>query len=190
MRPSDTDTEPEPDPELYDSLGGQLALVTGANRGLGREIAARLADLGATIYAGTRSQSHDLIDEPSVPIDRTISTNLRGPLLVERDGGRVVDVSSNLGQLSGGQTGGTPSYRISKTGLNGLTAYLHGEYADEGLLANSVSPGWVATDLGTQGGRSPPRSVEEGAETSVWLCRFRPGSPAGLFWKDREIVDW
>jgi len=199
MRPSDTDTEPEPDPELYDSLDGQVALVTGANRGLGREIAARLAGLGATIYAGTRSQSHDLIDEPSVQIDRTISTNLRGPLLcckhalpllVERDGGRVVNVSSNLGQLSGGQTGGTPSYRVSKTGLNGLTAYLHGEYADEGLLANSVSPGWVATDLGTQGGRSPPRSVEEGAETPVWLCRFRPGSPAGLFWKDREVVDW
>ena len=235
-----------PAPDLYDSLDGQVALVTGANRGLGAEIARELAGLGATVFGGSRSarngtpegtervlldvtqageveaaveevvgeagrldvlvnnagvlhRGDDLIDEPAAEVDRTLATNLRGPMLcckhalphlLEREGGRVVNVSSGLGQLDGEQDGGTPAYRVSKTGLNGLTAYLHGEYADEGLLANSVSPGWVASDMGRQDDRNPPRSVETGAETPVWLCRFRPGAPAGLFWKDRETRPW
>lgn len=42
------------DASLLDSLDGQVALVTGANRGIGAEIASRLVDLGATVYAGAR----------------------------------------------------------------------------------------------------------------------------------------
>jgi NAD(P)-dependent dehydrogenase (short-subunit alcohol dehydrogenase family) len=243
LHSSDAET---PEPDLYDSLAGQVALVTGANRGLGAEVARELVALDATVFAGSRSvrnetpagtervlldvtqageveaaveevvgeagrldvlvnnagvlhRGDDLVDEPTGEIDRTLATNLRGPLLcckyalphlLERPGGRVVNVSSGLGQLSGEQDGDTPAYRVSKTGLNGLTAYLHGEYADEGLLANSVSPGWVASDMGRQDDRNPPRSVETGAETPVWLCRFRPGAPAGLFWKDRETRPW
>ncbi|RLM89640.1 SDR family NAD(P)-dependent oxidoreductase [Halobellus sp. Atlit-38R] len=236
-------TADPPEPELYDSLDGQVALVTGANRGLGRQIAANLHDLGATVFAATRSITHDVPDEwehllvdvtqegeisdaadeifqsagrldivvnnagvaefdsdivsESVKtIDRTLATNLRGPMLVckhmvplllQTDGGRVVNLSSGMGALGEGQSGGSPAYRVSKTGLNGLTAYLHGEYADQGLLANSVCPGWVQTEMG---GADADRSIERGAETPTWLSRFRPESPAGLFWRDREVIDW
>jgi NAD(P)-dependent dehydrogenase (short-subunit alcohol dehydrogenase family) len=231
------------EPELYDSLDGQVALVTGANRGLGAEIAERLVDLGATVYAGVRSMRHEipdtqrkavldvtqegdveevvdgifaeagrldvlvnnagigefgdsLVGEPTDRIDRTLAVNLRGPmllckhavpLLLQHEGGRVINVSSGMGALTESQSGGSPSYRISKTGLNGLTAYLHGEWGDQGLLANSVCPGWVRTDMG---GEEANRSVERGAETPVWLARFKPESPAGEFWRDKEIIGW
>lgn len=231
------------EPELYDSLDGQVALVTGANRGIGRQIAANLDDLGATVFAATRSITHDvpdawehilvdvtqegevsaaadevfqsagrldivvnnagigefdsdIVSESVETIDRTLATNLRGPMLVckhtvplllQSDGGRVVNVSSRMGALGEGQSGGSPAYRVSKTGVNGLTAYLHGEYADDGLIANSASPGWVRTEMG---GENAARSVEAGAETPTWLCRFRPDSPGGRFWHDREPIEW
>lgn len=83
--------------------------------------------------------------------------------------------------------GTAPAYRMSKAALNGLTAYLHGEYGPRGLIANAVWPGWVRTDMG---GCGAPRSVDEGIDTIVWLCRFKPGSPSGRFWRDRAVIDW
>jgi NAD(P)-dependent dehydrogenase (short-subunit alcohol dehydrogenase family) len=45
-------------------IAGATALVTGANRGLGRHLAAQLADRGATVYAGARNP--DAVDLPGV----------------------------------------------------------------------------------------------------------------------------
>ncbi|KAB1187854.1 MULTISPECIES: SDR family NAD(P)-dependent oxidoreductase [Haloferax] len=231
------------EPDVYDDLDGQVALVTGANRGIGRQIAANLRDLGATVYAGSRSVTNetpegtervlldvtqegdieevvdgifadqgqldilvnnagigefgdDIVAEPTDSIDKTLAVNLRGPmlmckhavpLLLQNDGGRVVNVSSGMGALVEGQSGGSPSYRISKTGINGLTVYLEGQYGDDGLIANSVCPGWVRTDMG---GEEASRPVEKGAETPTWLAQFKPGSPSGKFWRDKKVIDW
>lgn len=228
---------------VYDDLDGQVALVTGANRGIGAAIAADLADRGATVYAGTRDPAwtapgdqravpldvteedqiraavervegetgrldalvnnaatvvdrSSLVEHSTEAIDRTLAVDLRGPMLVCRDalplllageGGRVVNVSSGMSALGEGMGSGNPAYRVSKTGLNGLTVYLDAEYGDRGLLANVVCPGWVRTDLG---GPNADRSVEKGAETPAWLARFRPGSQSGLFWRDKEVIEW
>lgn len=129
-------------------------------------------------------------------IDRVLDTNVRGPillakharpLLLAREGGRIVNVSSRGGQLSGETDRWRGPYSLSKTAVNGLTVQLHGAYADDGVIANSASPGWVRTDLG---GPEAPRSPEEGAETPVWLARFAPGAPGGMFWHDRGVIDW
>lgn len=236
------DGPPVREPNLYDDLSGQVALVTGANRGIGREIARNLDDLGATVFAGVRSVTYDLPEglrrvaldvtqegdvqaalnrigeeagrldvlvnnaavshsggplheERTAHLNHTLSVNLRGPMLLCKyalppllrgESPRIVNLSSGMGALGEEQSGGSPAYRISKTGLNGLTRYLHGEYGDEGLIANSVCPGWVHTEMG---GEEAPRSPEAGAETPTWLARFESG-PGGLFWRDREIVDW
>ena len=240
----DTSTDTPADVELKADLTDDVALVTGATRGIGAEIAAALADLGATVYAGARDPDDvtaadqrairlDVTDDEEIraavdriereagsldilvnnagvfprsgplhemdvaDFDRTTAVNLRGPvvltkhalpLLLEETGGRVVNLSSGLGQFTEGQMGGGyPAYRLSKVGVGGLTAYLDGEYGERGLIANAVSPGWVRTDMG---GDEAPRNPSKGAETPVWLARFAPGSPAGHLWKDRERISW
>jgi len=138
----------------------------------------------------------DLATDPTNRIDDVLAVNLRGaillakhalPLLLRNRGGRVVNVSSGSGSLTEGVDTDAPAYSISKAGLNALTSYLHGAYGSKGLLANSVCPGWVRTDMG---GPRATRSVEKGAETPIWLATFAPGSPPGLFWRDRKVIPW
>jgi NAD(P)-dependent dehydrogenase (short-subunit alcohol dehydrogenase family) len=53
-------------------LDGQTALVTGANRGLGRHLAQQLRDRGATVYAGARNPAAvDLDGVTPIAIDIT-----------------------------------------------------------------------------------------------------------------------
>ena len=128
---------------------------------------------------GKKNQTDDMESMNVVPMQYLV--------MLERSGGRVVNVSSGMGALGEGMSGTYPPYRISKAGLNGLTVYLHGEYAEDGLIANAACPGWVWTDLGSS---EAPKSPAEGADTPVWLATFRPGSTSGRFWRNRELIDW
>jgi len=126
---------------------------------------------------------------------RTFEINVLGPmaltqalipLLAEGDGGRVVNVSSGMGQLS--EMGGAwPAYRMSKTALNALTRIFAAELKGTGVTVNSVCPGWVRTDMG---GPSATRSVEEGVASIVWLATHPPGGPDGAFYRDQELLPW
>ncbi len=125
----------------------------------------------------------------------TLDTNLIGPLLLiqalapimKKNGyGRIVNVSSGLGQLSD-MGAGTPAYRVSKTALNALTRTLAAELAGSGILVNSMCPGWVKTDMG---GASAPLTVEQGADTAVWLATLPDGGPTGGFFRERKPIPW
>jgi NAD(P)-dependent dehydrogenase (short-subunit alcohol dehydrogenase family) len=125
----------------------------------------------------------------------TFQTNTFGPLamtqaflpyLKESPAARVINVSSGYGQLDG-LAANVPSYCLSKFALNGVTIMLSQALKGDGVAVNSMCPGWVRTDMG---GSSAPRSVEEGADTAVWLASEADQSLTGKFFRDRKEIPW
>ena len=145
--------------------------------------------------AGIIVDGDDAILEISDDLFRkTLETNTLGPLRVTRafapllrksKAPRVVNVSSGGGQLTGGADGWAPAYCISKTALNGVTVQL--ATALPKFAVNSVCPGWVRTEMG---GENASRSVEEGADTIVWLAGEAPQDLTGKFLRDRKEIPW
>ena len=127
-------------------------------------------------------EAHEVIETNVFGPWRLIQASL--PLLRRSDSPRIVNVSSGAGQLAE-MGGGRAAYRLSKAALNALTRTLA---ADEPQISvNSVCPGWVRTDMG---GSSAPRSVDEGADTAVWLATMADDVPSGGFFRNREPIPW
>jgi len=108
------------------------------------------------------------------------------PFLRKATGSRVINMSSGYGQL-GSLTPDVPSYCLSKLGLNGITLMLSRALQDDGIAVNSMSPGWVRTEMG---GAAAPRSVEQGADTAVWLATLPDDGPTDGFYYDRQRIPW
>lgn len=100
--------------------------------------------------------------------------------------GRVVNLSSGYGQLDG-LSANVPSYCLSKLALNGVTIMLAEALKPHRIAVNSMCPGWVRTDMG---GPSASRSVEQGADTAVWLVTEADPNLTGKFFRDREEIPW
>lgn len=101
--------------------------------------------------------------------------------------GRIVNISSDLGRLAD-MAAGMPAYRMSKAALNALTRTTAAELGDDDAFkVNAMAPGWVRTDMG---GADADRSVEEGADTAVWLATLDNDGPTGGFFKDRKPIPW
>ncbi|MBI4290898.1 MAG: SDR family oxidoreductase [Betaproteobacteria bacterium] len=139
--------------------------------------------------------STSLLELPLDTLRATLETNLVGvlrvtqalvPLMRASRAGRVVNLSSGMGQLSD-MNAGVPAYRISKTAVNALTRILATEMAGTRIKVNSVCPGWCRTDLG---GPDAPRTPEEGIDTVVWLATLPDDGPSGGFFRDRQPIPW
>lgn len=238
----------------------QIAVVTGANRGLGFACCKLLAEKGCTVILTSRDKEKGLVaakklqalgykevffeeldvtkekgiekaienivkehkkidilinnagvfydegenmeDMPhtieNIPLDlikKTIEINLYGPILLtqkvlpimrKNKFGRIVNVSSGMGQMAE-MGSGFPSYRISKTALNVFTRNLAFEVKKENILINSVCPGWCRTDMG---GKEATRSAEEGAEGIVWAATLPDKGPSGKFFRDKKEIPY
>ena len=105
------------------------------------------------------------------------------PGMVRRGYGRVVNVSSGGGSFGEGL--GPAAYAVSKAALNALTVKVS-QAVRGNVKVNAMCPGWVRTDMG---GRSAPRSVEEGADTAIWLATDR-GIGSGGFFRNRKPIPW
>ncbi|WP_347555736.1 SDR family oxidoreductase [Robbsia sp. KACC 23696] len=211
----------------------RIALVTGANKGIGLEIARQLAEAGVTVFIGARdvargnaavedlaaqglksraialdlddesslaaaadtlSQAHGHLDilvnnagivdwDDGVPsrasltaVRRVMEVNFFGtlavtqamlPLLLKSTAARIVNLSSALGSLT---MNGDPSspyyaaqligYNASKAAMNMLTVQLGEELRGTPHVVNSVSPGYVKTDLtGGKGFLTPEQAA-------------------------------
>jgi len=108
------------------------------------------------------------------------------PLMIKNNYGRIINLSSGMGQFAD-MGSGYLAYRISKTAVNTITKVLANETDSYNIQINSVDPGWVKTEMGGAGASS---SVEEGADTIVWLSTRPDNSPTGMFYKKREIISW
>jgi NAD(P)-dependent dehydrogenase (short-subunit alcohol dehydrogenase family) len=235
-------------------MAAKVAVVTGANRGIGLEICRQLATQGdihvvltsrddskgkaaakklardgaavefrtldvtkersvkalADFMASAHGRCDVLVNNAGILADprgsrfldskvetyrETLDVNLFGalmmaqaiaPLMQKRRYGRIVNLSSGLGQLADMGVG-SPAYRISKTALNALTRILAAELKDSGVLVNSMCPGWVQTGMG---GPTAPRTVKQGADTAVWLATLPDAGPTGGFFRDRKPISW
>jgi len=141
------------------------------------------------------SRSTSVLREKEETFRTTLETNFHValrmcqalvPLMQKNHYGRVVNLSSGLGQLDD-MGDGTPAYRVSKTALNALTRMVAKAVEGDNILVNSMCPGWVRTDMG---GPGAPRSVEQGAETAVWLAMLPHGGPTGGFFRDKKPIPW
>ena len=97
--------------------------------------------------------------------------------MVERSWGRIINISSINGQR--GQYGQT-NYSTAKAGIHGFSMALAQEVAARGVTVNSVSPGYIGTDMV----RAVRPEVLEKIVASIPVKRL--GEPAEI----ASIVSW
>ncbi len=137
---------------------------------------------------------YTILNAPLGLIEQTLRTNVIGTLLVTQklvpvlaEKARIINISSSAGKMSDGLYPWAPIYAISKTALNAVTLQLATALGERDIAVNAVCPGWVRTEMG---GAEAPRSVEQGADTVIWLATEAPHSLRGKFWQDRKEIQW
>ena len=148
------------------------------------------------------------------PARQIWDVNVLGPLRLTRAlepllarNARVVMVTSGLGRLSAQPASlvkrlsfpqlsladlerlaeeAPGGYGASKAALNAMARLFAEELKPRGILVNATDPGWVRTDMG---GRSAPRSVEQGAASVLWGVRLPPGGPTGGVFEDGRAIE-
>lgn len=116
------------------------------------------------------------------------------PLLRQSPAGRIVNLSSSLGSLALNGDPNSPyysarliGYNASKAALNMLTVQLAQELRSTAIVVNSVSPGYVKTDLT---GNSGALTAEEGASLPVQDALLGEDAVSGRFVEASGETPW
>lgn len=190
-------------------LQDKVAIITGASRGIGRAVARKYAEAGASValtarsitsevedfvaeleglgvkakaYTSDASQfdaAHALVAEVQREFgridilvnnagitqdalmmrmteeqwDNVVNINLKGafnlihavtPIMMKQRSGNIINMSSVVG-VSG--NAGQANYAASKAGMIGLTMSIAKEMGSRGIRANTIAPGFIATDM-------------------------------------------
>jgi acetoacetyl-CoA reductase len=118
--------------------------------------------------------------------DAVIETNLNSMFnvtkqvvgdMVEKGWGRIINISSVNGEK--GQAGQT-NYSAAKAGMHGFTMALAQELANKGVTVNTVSPGYIGTDMV----RAIRQDVQDKIVATIPVKRF--GEPSEI----ASIIAW
>jgi 3-oxoacyl-[acyl-carrier protein] reductase len=103
--------------------------------------------------AGSLVGSDNFLDTTPAQWKTSFDVNLLGPMMVSQavipqmrknGGGRIINIGST-GSL--GAEPGFGAYTAMKHGLVGFTKTLAAEFGPDGILCNTVCPGYIATDM-------------------------------------------
>ncbi len=141
--------------------------------------------------------STSLLDTSDEALCAVLDTNLLGalrmarraaPLMVAQGWGRIVNVSSQRGQLTPPpRDAHDGAYRVSKAALNMLTRLLACELEGTGVLVNAVCPGWVPTRLG---GPNATGRMEDAVASILWAVQLPDDGPTGGFFHLGKPLAW
>ena len=101
---------------------------------------------------------------------------------------KVVNITSKMGSIADNTSGGSYSYRISKTALNMATRCASFELGADGITAIVMHPGWVQTDMG---GPNAHITTEQSVDGMMAIIDNLTPEQAGTFWEwNGKEVPW
>ena len=147
--------------------------------------------------AGMLARGEQFGELDAAVLQQTLATNTVAPLmlaqalapLLQRGARpRVLNISSALGSIARADGFHTPTYRISKAGLNMAGVMMAHALSPLGVGVITASPGWVQTDMGGSGAQL---TAEESVASLLRLVDELPGVPAGPFLdRSGEVLPW
>jgi NAD(P)-dependent dehydrogenase (short-subunit alcohol dehydrogenase family) len=119
-------------------------------------------------------------------LKKAAKANKSAPLGVTR--AVVVNMSSILGSIETNVDGSLYHYRVTKSGINAATKSMSIDLKNDGIMAVSMHPGWVKTDMG---GEKAPMEVEESCEKMIETIYGLDASKNGGFIQyDGSSLPW
>jgi NAD(P)-dependent dehydrogenase (short-subunit alcohol dehydrogenase family) len=100
----------------------------------------------------------------------------------------IVNMSSILGSIASNTDGSLYHYRVTKSGLNAATKSLSLDLKTDGIMAVSMHPGWVKTDMG--GDKAPLEISESCSKMVKTINNLKPSHNGGFIQYNGKELPW